>query len=290
MRRGSNPLIIIPSRMAATRLPNKPMADICGKPMIARMVERALAADAGRVVVATDHQDIADVVTAEGGEFVMTDPDLPSGTDRVFAAASIIDPEGKHDIVVNLQGDMPCFDSAIIPASIDVLARFKRYDISTLVAPMLTEEEKQTDAVVKAIVSWHNNKSPLPSREGVRGRGQENGSPPPQPSPSLGGGSEEAIALEPTVGRALYFSRQCIPTAGPWWHHLGIYAFRRAALARFVALPPSPLEQSERLEQLRAMESGMSIGIGKVPSAPLGVDTPETLEMARVQFRRLSAS
>lgn len=244
----SKPLIIIPSRMQATRLPNKPMADICGKPMIARMVERALAANAGRVVVATDHADIKAVVEAEGGEAVMTDPALPSGTDRVFAAARMIDPEGTHDRVVNLQGDMPTFIPNIISECVDVLQKQPLSDISTLVAPMHNEEEKRNDAVVKAVVSW---------------------------------GSD-------SLGRALYFSRQCTPTAGPWWHHLGIYAFRRPALDRFVALPPSPLELSERLEQLRALEAGMQIGIGKTNYAPLGVDTPETLEQARKQYIKLN--
>ena len=250
-RRMTSPLIIIPSRMDATRLPNKPLADICGKPMIARMVERALKADAGRVVIATDHEDIKAVAEAEGGEAVLTDPALPSGTDRVFAALSQIDAGGVHDIIVNLQGDMPCFDPAIINMSIEVLASQPDSDISTLVAPMHLEEEKQNDAVVKAVVAWSDKP-----------------------------GSEK-------IGKALYFSRCCAPTGGPWWHHLGIYAFRRNALETFVALSPSPLEKSERLEQLRALEAGMQIGIGKVDAAPLGVDTPETLEMARRSFSEI---
>lgn len=243
----TEPLIIIPSRMNAVRLPNKPLADIGGKPMIARMVERALAANIGRIIVATDHQDIADIAEKEGAVAVMTDPDLPSGTDRVWAAASQIDPEGKHEIIVNLQGDMPTFKPEIINQTVDVLKHQPQSDISTLVALITTEEEKNTDAVVKAIVSWQSDQ----------------------------------------LGRGLYFTRATAPSSGDLWHHLGIYAYRREAIKKFVTLPPSPLEKQERLEQLRALEAGMIIGIGKASEAPLGVDTQETLELARKQFKEL---
>ncbi len=222
--------------MGSTRLPGKAMADIGGKPMIAHVVARALAARLGPVVVATDAQEIADVVRPLGVGVAMTRTDCPSGSDRIYEALEQIDPHGRHDVVVNVQGDMPTLDPRIIPAALDLL-HHADVDIATLAAPVVDVEELQDPAVVK-------------------------------------------IALAGT--RALYFSRTPIPYgAGPHYHHIGIYAYRRPALKRFVSLPPSPLETAEKLEQLRALEAGMRVDVALVQAVPLGVDTPEGLEKAR---------
>lgn len=198
-------------------------------------VKRAVAANIGDVVVACDGQAIYDAVTAAGGKAVLTDPDLPSGSDRIYAVLCQIDPQKKYDVVVNLQGDMPTIDASIITDAVAVLEDL-RFDIATLAAPIYEDRDKNDPAVVKV-----------------------------------------ALAGE----RALYFSRATIPTGGPYFVHIGLYAYRRAALERFVSLPPSPLEKSEKLEQLRALEAGMQIGVALVKEAPVGVDTPETLEIAR---------
>ncbi|MGE3249827.1 MAG: 3-deoxy-manno-octulosonate cytidylyltransferase [Hyphomonadaceae bacterium] len=238
-------LVVIPARMAATRLPGKPLADIHGRPMIAWMVEIARAADVGPALVAAGDQEIAAAARAAGGEAVLTDPALPSGTDRVHAAAAGFDPAGAHDIVVNLQGDMPTFPPAYIARAVELLAR-SGAEIATLVSPSDAPADRDNPNVVKAIAS-----------------------------------------LQGDEGRALYFTRAPAPSGdGPVWRHVGLYAYRRAALARFVAAPPSPLEEREKLEQLRALEMGMTIAVGVVPDFPKGVDGPADLEAARAALSR----
>ncbi|MGE4063721.1 MAG: 3-deoxy-manno-octulosonate cytidylyltransferase [Rhodospirillaceae bacterium] len=235
-------LIVIPARLAATRLPNKPLAMIGDAPMIVHVWRRAVQANAGPVIVAAGDQPIVDAVKAAGGEAVMTDPALPSGSDRVHAAAEIYDPHGKFDVVVNVQGDLPTLEPKLVAASVTPLAN-PVIDIATVVARITVQEELNDNAVVKA-----------------------------------------ALSLEPgaTVGPALYFSRNLIPSGpGDHYHHIGIYAFRRAALRRFVTLKPTVLEVRERLEQLRAIENGMRMAAALVDTIPLGVDTPADLERAR---------
>ncbi|MBV9548201.1 MAG: 3-deoxy-manno-octulosonate cytidylyltransferase [Alphaproteobacteria bacterium] len=233
-------VVIIPARMASTRLPGKPLADIGGVPMIVRVWQRAMAAGIGPVVVAAAEDEIADAVEKAGGHAVLTHPDLPSGSDRVFAALQGIDPGAKYDTVINCQGDLPALDPAQLKA---VAAALPGHDIATLAAPITDEADRGNPAVVKAVVAW---------------------------------------APDGRQGRALYFSRATVPSgAGEHFYHVGLYAFRREALARFVALPPSPLEQREKLEQLRALEHGMSIAVARVDEVPLSVDTPEDLEYAR---------
>ena len=236
------PIVVIPARMAASRLPGKPLADIRGRPMIVHVLERARAAGIGPVVVACAESAIAEAVRAAGGEAVLTDPGLPSGSDRVHAALAAIDPQARHDVVVNLQGDFPTIDPGVLHA---VLAPLDdpTIDIGTLVAPIGTAAEAAAEQVVKAAC---------------------------------------AFTADELVAPALYFSRLPIPWGeGPRWHHIGIYAYRRAALARFVALPESALERRERLEQLRALEAGMRIGCARIAEGPFGVDTPDDLERAR---------
>jgi 3-deoxy-manno-octulosonate cytidylyltransferase (CMP-KDO synthetase) len=234
-------LVLIPARMAATRLPGKPLLDIAGLPMIVHVLRRAEAAGIGRVAVATDTPQIAKLVAAHGGEAVMTRPEHPSGSDRIFEALGALDPAGKAEVIVNLQGDFP----TIQPDNIrDVLAPLADpdVDIATLAAEIHTEEEALNPNVVKAV-----------------------GSP-----------------IGPRRLRALYFTRATAPHGdGPRYHHIGLYAYRRRALERFVALPPSPLERQEKLEQLRALEAGMRIDITLVDTVPRGVDTPVDLETTR---------
>ena len=207
------PILLIPARMASTRLPNKPLADIRGVPMIVRVWARAVAAGLGPVVVAAGEPEIVAAVEKAGGRAVLTAPDLPSGSDRIWAALNQVDPANDHDVVVNLQGDLPALDP------------------------------DQLKTVVKAVVAWD---------------------------------------ADERLGRALYFTRASAPTGdGTLYHHVGLYAYRREALESFVALPPSPLEEREKLEQLRALEAGMSIWVARVDEAPLSVDTPADLEKAR---------
>jgi len=237
-----NPVLVIPARMASTRLPGKPLADIGGIPMILHVMERAKAANVGPVVIACAEAEIAEAVRTAGGQAVLTDPDLPSGTDRVRAAVEIIDPDGNFDCVVNVQGDLPTLDPLAVSTAVDVLNANPACDIATLVVATEDAREIKDPNVVKAV-----------------------------------------LALESaTRGRALYFTRSSAPSGeGPVFHHIGLYAYRRAALDSFCALPPSPLEKRERLEQLRALEAGMRIDAAIVDSAPEGVDTPEDLERAR---------
>ncbi len=238
-----NPLIVIPCRMASTRLPGKPLADIAGRPMAVRVWERATAADLGRVVVAAAEREIAEAVEAAGAEAVPTDPALPSGSDRVMAAVAALDPGRAHDVIVNLQGDMPTIDPAAIRAAVDALAAEPEADIATLAALTDDPEERASPNVVKAVL---------------------------------------ALAAGAGRGRALYFTRAPAPWGeGPVFHHVGLYVYRRSALERFTALPPSPLEKREKLEQLRALEHGMRIEAALIDDAPLGVDAPADLERAR---------
>jgi 3-deoxy-manno-octulosonate cytidylyltransferase (CMP-KDO synthetase) len=240
-----NPIIVIPSRMASSRLPGKPLADIHGRPMILHVLDRAREAGIGPIVVACAEAGLAAVVRGAGAIAVLTDPDLPRGSDRVHAALAVADPEGAHDVVINLQGDLPTIPPAYLRAVLAPLAD-PGFDIATLVAPITATAEAAAPSVVKAVC---------------------------------------AFAAAQEVAPALYFSRAAVPWGdGPLWHHIGIYAFRRAALARFVATPESPLERRESLEQLRALEVGMRIGCARVEQAPFGVDTPADLERARTEL------
>jgi 3-deoxy-manno-octulosonate cytidylyltransferase (CMP-KDO synthetase) len=239
-----NPVVIIPARLSATRLPDKPLADIAGRPMILHVVERALAAGIGPVAVAADAQAILDALDGSGARAVLTRPDHPSGSDRIFEALGLIDPDGRHDVVVNVQGDLPTISPAAIAAALGPLADGAA-DIATLAAEISRDHERTDPNVVKLV-----------------------GSP-------LGG----------RRFRALYFTRATAPFGdGPLYHHIGLYAYRRPALARFVTLPPSVLETRERLEQLRALEAGMRIDAVLVDEVPLGVDTPADLERARAML------
>jgi 3-deoxy-manno-octulosonate cytidylyltransferase (CMP-KDO synthetase) len=237
-----NPIVLIPARMASTRLPDKPLADIAGRPMIVHVWDRAVEAGIGPVYVAAAEPEIAVAVKAQGGDAVLTRPDHPSGSDRIFEALGQIDPDRGFDVIVNVQGDLPTIDPAIIRKVLEPLAD-PAVDIATLVVEITREEERTAPHVVKAVVAFASN-----SR----------------------------------TARALYFSRATVPAnPGPHYHHVGLYAYRRAALERFVALPPGLLEQREKLEQLRALEAGMRIDVALVDTVPLGVDTPAELERAR---------
>lgn len=240
--------------MASTRLPGKPLANIGGAPMIVRVMERALLSGLGPVYIACSESDVERAVERAGGRAIMTDPDLPSGTDRIRAAADIIDPDGDYDVVINVQGDLPTLDPECIIRA-EAILRAGHADISTLAVATQDPREIADPNVVKAVISFHD-------------AGQ-------------------------SAGRALYFTRASSPwsedTNKPVWHHIGLYAYRRAALSRFCDLPPSPLELRERLEQLRALEAGMSIDVGVVSASPEGVDTPEDLERARLAYKALQA-
>lgn len=253
--------------MASTRLPGKPLADIGGVPMIVRVWQQAMAARLGPVVVAAAEPQIVAAVDAAGGRAVLTDPDLPSGSDRIWAALKQADPQGVHDMVVNLQGDLPALDPAQIAAVAAALDR-SGADIATLAAPIDNAADRANPAVVKAVVAWNADETlgrARPASEAEAG-------------PSIKQG-------EGQIGRALYFTRATAPAGeGRLWHHVGLYAYRREALESFVALPPSPLEKREKLEQLRALEAGMSIAVARVDAPPLSVDTPEDLERARRLF------
>ena len=234
-------IVLVPARMSASRLPGKPLADIGGVPMIVHVMRRAEAAGLGPVVVATDSQEILGAVEAAGGRAVMTRADHPTGSDRIQEAADLVDPERRFQRFVNVQGDLPTIDPSIVRAAADLLDD-PAVDIGTLTAVITRQEEITNPNVVKVVGT------PL---------------------------SESRL-------RALYFTRATAPTGeGPLYHHIGLYAYRRAALERFVSLPPAPLERRERLEQLRALENGMRIDVAVVDAVPLGVDTPADLERAR---------
>jgi 3-deoxy-manno-octulosonate cytidylyltransferase (CMP-KDO synthetase) len=240
------PIVLIPARLASTRLPDKPLADIHGAPMIVHVWRRAVEADLGPVVVACAEEAIAAAVRAAGGRAVLTRPDHASGSDRIHEALLRLDPDRHHDAVVNVQGDLPTIAAEVLRAVMAPLAD-RGVDIATLAVEIVEPAERANPNVVKAAVAFE---------DGAR------------------------------IGRAAYFSRAPVPWSGPedaWplYHHIGLYAYRRAALERFVALPPSPLERRERLEQLRALEAGMRVDVALVDTLPLGVDTPADLERAR---------
>jgi 3-deoxy-manno-octulosonate cytidylyltransferase (CMP-KDO synthetase) len=245
----SEPIILIPARMASTRLPGKPLADIAGEPMIVHVWRRAREADLGPVVVATDSPAIAAAVERVGGSAILTDPDLPSGSDRIFVALKRLDPTGARKIVLNVQGDLPTIEAASLRAALLPLAD-PAVDVATLAAEIAREPERDDPNVVKLV-----------------------GSP-----------------VGPGRLRALYFTRARAPWGeGPHFHHIGLYAWRRDALERFVGLPVSPLERRERLEQLRALEAGMRIDAAIVDAVPLGVDAPEDLARARALLSKGAA-
>jgi 3-deoxy-manno-octulosonate cytidylyltransferase (CMP-KDO synthetase) len=239
-------LVVIPARMQSTRLPNKPLADIAGRPMIVHVWRRAMAADLGPVVVATDHEDIAAAVHRAGGQAVMTRADHVSGSDRVFEAVTKVDPKGEAEIVLNLQGDLPAMDTMLVHQCLAPLAEAKSGagpDIATIAAVIANEADRTNPNSVKVV------------------------------------GTPTGV---PRRLRALYFTRASAPWGeGPLFHHIGMYAYRRAALERFVSLPPSPLETRERLEQLRALEDGMRIDVTLVDTIPVEVNTPADLDLAR---------
>jgi 3-deoxy-manno-octulosonate cytidylyltransferase (CMP-KDO synthetase) len=238
----SNPLLVIPARMASTRLPGKPLADIEGAPMIVHVWRRAREAALGPVIVACAEREIAVAVEAAGGKAVLTKPDHPSGSDRIFEAVMQADPSRRHDIIINVQGDLPLIEPSAIRAALAPLSE-AAVDIATLAAPIENTEELGNPSVVKIAAGF---------------------------APGVG------------VARALYFSRLPVPHGGGTrYHHIGLYAYRRAALERFVTLPPSPLEKRESLEQLRALEAGMRIDVALVDTVPFGVDTPADLARAR---------
>lgn len=235
-------IFIIPARMASTRLPNKLLADINGKPMIQHVFERTRASNLGPVIVACDHIDVASIIEKLGGHYVMTEPSLPSGSDRIFQALQTIDPENKFKKIVNVQGDLPTIDHATLEACLLPLNDLA-IDIGTLAKKIHTPSERDDPNVVKI-----------------------------------------ALSINPAsnLGHAVYFSRSPIPYgADTYYHHIGIYAYKRSALQKFVHLPSSQLEKIERLEQLRALENGLKIGVQLVDKAPWGVDTEQDLSFVR---------
>lgn len=242
-----NPIVIIPARLDASRLPDKVLADIGGVPMVVQAWRRGMEAGIGPVIVAAAEQKIADAVEKAGGKAVLTDPNLPSGSDRIHQALARLDPGRTFDAVVNLQADLPNIEPAPIKAALDLLSD-PEVDIGTLAAEIINAEDRDNPNAVKAV---------FPCPPGGR------------------------------RGRALYFTRATAPYGeGPLYHHFGLYAYRRAALERFVTLPPGILERRERLEQLRALEAGMRIDVALIDSIPLDVNTPADLERARALLAR----
>jgi 3-deoxy-manno-octulosonate cytidylyltransferase (CMP-KDO synthetase) len=244
------PIVLIPARMAAVRLPGKPLADIEGTAMIVRVLRCAMAADIGPVAVAAGDAEIAEAVTASGGRAVLTDPSLPSGSDRILAALAQLDPRGRHDVVINLQGDMPFVTPDVLADCAGLLNDEAGCDIATVVAPEADPADRVNPDIVKAVL---------------------------------------VLAERAAAGRALYFTRSTLHGEGPVWRHVGLYAYRRAALVAFNAAPPSPLERRERLEQLRALELGLCIWAAVAKSAPMSVDTAADLEAARAHARAAAA-
>ncbi|MFT4936016.1 MAG: 3-deoxy-manno-octulosonate cytidylyltransferase (CMP-KDO synthetase) [Pseudoalteromonas distincta] len=243
------PIVLIPARMAATRLPGKPLADIEGAPMIVRVLRQAQAAGIGPVAVAAGDPEIVAAVEAAGGRAVLTDPDLPSGSDRILRALEVLDPQGRHDVVINLQGDIPFVAPQVVADCADLLAREPGCDISTIVVADSDIAERSNPDIPKAVL---------------------------------------AMAPDGRRGRALYFTRSTLYGDGPVWLHHGVYGYRREALVRFTAAAPSPLEQRERLEQLRALELGMTIWAAVIDAAPISVDNPADLERARAHARAMT--
>jgi 3-deoxy-manno-octulosonate cytidylyltransferase (CMP-KDO synthetase) len=243
-----NPIVLIPARMAATRLPDKPLADIAGTPLIVRVLRQAQAAGIGPVAVAAGDQVIVDAVESAGGRAILTDPALPSGSDRILAALNLLDPDRRHDAVINLQGDIPFADPALVRLCAGLLENQPACDISTIVVAKSDPAELANPDVVKAVMSFGE---------------------------------------DPRAGRALYFTRSTLFGEGPVWHHIGIYGYRRAALERFTAAKPSPLERREKLEQLRALELGLSIWAAVADQAPIEVNSPEDLVQAQAYAETL---
>ena len=242
-------IVTIPARLAATRLPNKPLADIHGRPMIVHVWERVVAAigSIDQVIVAAGDAEIVDVMQSAGGRVVLTNPDLPSGSDRVFRAIQEIEKQDGITLehIINVQGDLPTLAPEIVKKTADLLQDGS--DMASLVAEIIDPREIDNPNVVKSIVSW-----------------------------------DAASTKQEKVGRGLYFTRAAAPSGdGPYYHHIGIYGYQRDALEKFVNLPPSTLEKREKLEQLRALEDGMTIRLACVDTIPLGVDTQEDLERAR---------
>ncbi len=239
-------IIIIPARMTSIRLPNKPLADICGLPMIIQVMKRAEESGMGKVYIACAEQEIADAVKQAGGNYMMTDPNHNSGTDRIYEALEKIDPENRYDIIINVQGDLPTINPNIIKNCLKPFENPK-VDMTTLVAEITDDSERNNPNVVKAIIAWDKTEK---------------------------------------SGKALYFTRATAPAnKGSLYHHIGLYAYRRAALKKFTSLEPSTLEKRERLEQLRALENDMRINVVLVDTVPFGVDTQEDLEKARQLLR-----
>jgi len=246
-----NPIVLIPARLAARRLPDKPLAMIGGAPMIVQVWRRAVEADVGPVAVAAGDPEIVSAVEAAGGRAILTEPDLPSGSDRILAALASLDPAGRHDAVINLQGDMPFVAPVVLTRCADLLAEEASCDIATVAAPEGGVADRSNPDVVKAV-----------------------------------------LAMDPSGrrGRALYFTRSTLWGEGPVWRHIGIYGYRRGALERFTAALPSPLERRENLEQLRALELGLSIWVAAIDAAPISVDTAADLAAARAHAARLTES
>ena len=242
------PILLIPARLAATRLPGKPLADIGGLPMIVRVVRQAEASGVGPVAVAAGDPEIVAAVEAAGGRAVLTDPDLPSGSDRILAALRLLDPDGRHDVVINLQGDIPFIAPEAIRACAGLLSERPEADISTVMVAESDPGDRVNPDMPKVVA---------------------------------------AMAPDGRSARALYFTRSVLYGEGPVWIHHGIYGYRRQALERFTAAPPSPLEQRERLEQLRALELGMILWSAVLDEAPISVDNPADLERARAHARRM---
>jgi 3-deoxy-manno-octulosonate cytidylyltransferase (CMP-KDO synthetase) len=243
-----SPIVLIPARLAATRLPGKPLADIGGAPMIVRVLRQAEAAGIGPVAVAAGDPEIVQAVEQAGGRAVLTDPNLPSGSDRILAALAALDPERRHDVVINLQGDIPFADPALVRCCARLLEDQPDCDIATVVVAKSAPEDLSNPDVVKAVVSF---------------------------------------GADAKAGRALYFTRSTLYGEGPVWHHIGVYGYRRAALERFTAAPPSPLERREKLEQLRALELGLSIWAAVADREPIQVDSPQDLARARAHAETL---
>lgn len=246
MIENQNTIVVIPARMASTRLPGKPLADICGLPMVVQVWKRAVEANVGGVLVAAAEFEIAEAVTSHGGDAIVTNPGLPSGSDRVAEALELRDPGRKYSFVVNLQGDLPTIDPLAVQRCLAGLVN-EQADISTIAAPIETDEDAENPNIVKAI-------APL------------------------------------SAGREIAFARDFVRNLGPgheppYWHHIGVYAYRRTALERFVTLPVSAREAERKLEQMRALDNGMKIVVVRVDTVPLGVDTPAELEIARRMLR-----
>jgi len=241
MSKPKAPIVLIPARLGSTRLPGKPLAEIGGEPMIVQVWRRGMEAAVGPVYVACAEVEILRAVERAGGQAMLTNPDLPSGSERIHEALMKIDPEGRFDAIINVQGDLPTLDPSLIRRALDPLAD-PDVDIGTLAVEITREEERHDPNVVKAVAGFGKAR----------------------------------------IARALYFSRATVPSgAGPHYHHIGLYAYRRSALERFVKLPQGELERREKLEQLRALENGMRIDVVLVDTLPLGVDTPADLERAR---------